>query len=52
MASSQFLDIVLIAMVAGVILFRLYTVLGRRTMVVRVDFNLLRQPCLLARAGW
>jgi predicted lipid-binding transport protein (Tim44 family) len=31
MASSQFLDIVLIAMVAGVILFRLYTVLGRRT---------------------
>ena len=31
MASSQLLDIVLIAMVAGVILFRLYTVLGRRT---------------------
>jgi predicted lipid-binding transport protein (Tim44 family) len=31
MANSQFLDIVLIAMVAGVILFRLYTVLGRRT---------------------
>jgi predicted lipid-binding transport protein (Tim44 family) len=31
MANSQLLDIVLIAMVAGVILFRLYTVLGRRT---------------------
>lgn len=31
MAGSQFLDIVLIAMVACVILFRLYTVLGRRT---------------------
>ncbi|MBU6296769.1 MAG: Tim44 domain-containing protein [Alphaproteobacteria bacterium] len=31
MANSQFLDILLIAMVAGVILFRLYTVLGRRT---------------------
>ena len=31
MANSQFLDIVLIAMVAGVILFRLYSVLGRRT---------------------
>ena len=31
MASSQLLDIFLIAMVAGVILFRLYTVLGRRT---------------------
>jgi predicted lipid-binding transport protein (Tim44 family) len=31
MASSQLLDILLIAMVAGIILFRLYTVLGRRT---------------------
>ena len=31
MASSQLLEIFLIAMVAGVILFRLYTVLGRRT---------------------
>ncbi len=31
MASSQLLDIFLIALVAGVILFRLYTVLGRRT---------------------
>lgn len=31
MANSQLLDILLIAMVAGVILFRLYTVLGRRT---------------------
>jgi predicted lipid-binding transport protein (Tim44 family) len=31
MASSQLLDIFLIAMVAGIILFRLYTVLGRRT---------------------
>jgi predicted lipid-binding transport protein (Tim44 family) len=31
MANSQLLDIVLIAMVACVILFRLYTVLGRRT---------------------
>ena len=31
MANSQFLDILLIAMVAGIILFRLYTVLGRRT---------------------
>lgn len=31
MANSQLLDIFLIAMVAGVILFRLYTILGRRT---------------------
>src|ERR1700733_472121 len=31
MANSQLLDIFLIAMVAGIILFRLYTVLGRRT---------------------
>jgi predicted lipid-binding transport protein (Tim44 family) len=31
MANTQLLDIFLIAMVAGVILFRLYTVLGRRT---------------------
>ena len=31
MANSQLLEIVLLAMVAGVILFRLYTVLGRRT---------------------
>jgi predicted lipid-binding transport protein (Tim44 family) len=31
MANSQLLDIFLIAMVAGVVLFRLYTVLGRRT---------------------
>lgn len=31
MAGSQLLDIVLIATVAGFILFRLYTVLGRRT---------------------
>lgn len=31
MANSQLLDILLIAMVAGVILFRLYSVLGRRT---------------------
>ena len=31
MANSQLLDIVLIAMVAAIILFRLYTVLGRRT---------------------
>lgn len=31
MANSQLLDILLIAMVAGIILFRLYTVLGRRT---------------------
>ena len=31
MANMQLLDIFLIAMVAGVILFRLYTVLGRRT---------------------
>jgi len=31
MANSQLLVILLIAMVAGVILFRLYTVLGRRT---------------------
>jgi len=31
MASTQLLEIFLIAMVAGVILFRLYTVLGRRT---------------------
>lgn len=31
MANSQFLDIILIAMVACVILFRLYSVLGRRT---------------------
>ena len=31
MANSQYLDILLIAMVAGIILFRLYTVLGRRT---------------------
>jgi predicted lipid-binding transport protein (Tim44 family) len=31
MPNSQFLDILLIAMVAGIVLFRLYTVLGRRT---------------------
>lgn len=31
MADSQLLGILLVAMVAGVILFRLYTVLGRRT---------------------
>ncbi|HEY4115913.1 MAG TPA: Tim44/TimA family putative adaptor protein [Rhizomicrobium sp.] len=31
MANSQLLSILLIAMVAGIILFRLYTVLGRRT---------------------
>ena len=31
MPTSQFFDIFLIAVVAGVILFRLYTVLGRRT---------------------
>jgi predicted lipid-binding transport protein (Tim44 family) len=31
MANSQLLDILLIAMVAGIVLFRLYTVLGRRT---------------------
>ncbi|MDE2135541.1 MAG: Tim44 domain-containing protein [Alphaproteobacteria bacterium] len=31
MANSQLLDIFLIAMIAGVILFRLYSVLGRRT---------------------
>ena len=31
MPNSQFLDILLFAVVAGVILFRLYTVLGRRT---------------------
>jgi predicted lipid-binding transport protein (Tim44 family) len=31
MANSQYLDILLLAMVAGIILFRLYTVLGRRT---------------------
>jgi predicted lipid-binding transport protein (Tim44 family) len=31
MAGSQLLDIVLIAMLAGIVLFRLYTVLGRRT---------------------
>ena len=31
MASTQLLEIFLIAMVAGVVLFRLYTVLGRRT---------------------
>ena len=31
MGDSQLLGILLIAMVAGVILFRLYTVLGRRT---------------------
>ncbi|MGA7675730.1 MAG: Tim44/TimA family putative adaptor protein [Rhizomicrobium sp.] len=31
MANSQLLDIFLIALVAGVLLFRLYTVLGRRT---------------------
>jgi len=31
MASTQLLEIFLIAMVAGVILFRLYTILGRRT---------------------
>jgi predicted lipid-binding transport protein (Tim44 family) len=31
MPNSQFFDIFLIAVVAGVILFRLYTVLGRRT---------------------
>ena len=31
MAGSQLLDIVLIAMLAGFVLFRLYTVLGRRT---------------------
>jgi predicted lipid-binding transport protein (Tim44 family) len=31
MANSQLLGILLIAMVAGIILFRLYTVLGRRT---------------------
>ena len=31
MADSQLLGILLIAMVAGVILFRLYTILGRRT---------------------
>jgi predicted lipid-binding transport protein (Tim44 family) len=31
MADSQLLGILLIAMIAGVILFRLYTVLGRRT---------------------
>ncbi|HEY2035122.1 MAG TPA: Tim44/TimA family putative adaptor protein [Rhizomicrobium sp.] len=31
MANSQLLEILLLAMVAGVILFRLYTVLGRRT---------------------
>ncbi len=31
MANSQLLDLFLIAMVAGIILFRLYTVLGRRT---------------------
>jgi predicted lipid-binding transport protein (Tim44 family) len=31
MADSQLLGILLIAMVAGIILFRLYTVLGRRT---------------------
>ncbi len=31
MANSQLFDILLLAMVAGVVLFRLYTVLGRRT---------------------
>lgn len=31
MANSQLLEILLLAMIAGVILFRLYTVLGRRT---------------------
>jgi len=31
MANSQLLEIVLLAMIAGVILFRLYAVLGRRT---------------------
>src|SRR6266568_2038706 len=31
MAGSQLLGILLLAMIAGVILFRLYTVLGRRT---------------------
>lgn len=31
MADSQFLGILLLAMVAGIIVFRLYTVLGRRT---------------------
>jgi predicted lipid-binding transport protein (Tim44 family) len=31
MANSQLIEILLLAMVAGVILFRLYTVLGRRT---------------------
>src|ERR1700731_2410397 len=31
MADSQLLGILLLAMVAGIILFRLYTVLGRRT---------------------
>jgi len=31
MATSQLLDIFLIAMVAGIVLFRLYSVLGRRT---------------------
>src|SRR6202012_3465315 len=31
MANSQLLEIVILAVVAGVILFRLYTVLGRRT---------------------
>ena len=31
MANSQLLDIILIATVAGIVLFRLYTVLGRRT---------------------
>jgi len=31
MANSQLLDILLIATVAGIVLFRLYTVLGRRT---------------------
>ncbi|MBI1329011.1 MAG: Tim44/TimA family putative adaptor protein [Alphaproteobacteria bacterium] len=31
MGNSQFLEILVLAMVAGVVLFRLYTVLGRRT---------------------
>src|SRR5437870_3892008 len=31
MANSQLLEIVILAVIAGVILFRLYTVLGRRT---------------------
>ena len=50
---SQYLDILLLAMVAGIVLFRLYTVLGRRTgneRPPRETYGLERSPSQ-AKAG-